>query len=313
MDQLRDLGGQRPLCLPRGRVLFSPLDERRDLVARLQREELQVAGDVAVIGVHPELVELVRRRQGRVEPDRPALRLAELRPRCRRDERRHETVCLAGLDATDQVDPRRDISPLVAAAHLDGACFLPVEVQEIVGLQQHVAELGVRNPRVEPRLDRLLLHHHVDGEVLADVAQEVDEGERHLLVRQPVGVVAHQRPDFLGVEVQEALHLIALPLEVLPDLLAGEQRALAALAAGIPDEAGAATHQHDRLVAGELEVPQQHQRHQVAELQAGRGRVEAAVHGAPPFGEVAPDVLCGVGDEPAPLQLGEEIGHGAES
>ena len=149
--------------------------------------------------------------------------------------------------------------------------------------------------------------------MLADVAQEVDEGERRLLVRQPVGVVAHQRPDFLGVEVQEALHLIALPLEVLPDLLAREQGALAALAARVADQAGAAAHQDDRLVPGELEVPQQHQRHQVAELQAGRGRVEAAVHGAPPFGEVAPQVLRGVGDEPAPLELGEEIGHGAES
>src|SRR2546430_8462428 len=59
-------------------------------VARLQREELQVALHVAVIGVHPELIELVRRRQGRVEPDRPVLRLAELHPRCRRDERRHK-------------------------------------------------------------------------------------------------------------------------------------------------------------------------------------------------------------------------------
>src|SRR2546422_5412426 len=49
---------------------------------------------VAVIGVHPELIELVRRRQGRVEPDRPVLRLAELQPRCRRDERDRKSTRL---------------------------------------------------------------------------------------------------------------------------------------------------------------------------------------------------------------------------
>src|SRR5438876_429538 len=81
----------------------------------------------------------------------------------------------------------------------------------------------------------------------------------------------------------------------------------------ISDQACAAAHQHDVLVAGELEVPQQHDRHEIAELQAGCGRIEAAVHRAALRAEVRRDFLRGVVDEPAPLELGEEVRHGAES
>src|SRR2546430_14392410 len=73
------------------------------------------------------------------------------------------------------------------------------------------------------------------------------------------------------------------------------------------------SHQHDGLVAGELEVPQQHDRHEIAELQAGCGRIEAAVHRAALRAEVRRDFLCGVVDETAPLELREEVRHGAES
>src|SRR2546430_4295130 len=59
------------------------------------------------------------------------------------------------------------------------------------------------------------------------------------------------------------------------------------------------SHQHDGLVAGELEVPQQHDRHEIAELQAGCGRIEAAVHRAALRAEVRRDFLCGVVDETA--------------
>src|SRR5439155_60092 len=116
-----------------------------------------------------------------------------------------------------------------------------------------------------------------------------------------------------SVEVEEPRHLVALALQVLADLLLREQRSLAALAARIADQAGAAAHQHDGLVAGELEVPQQHDRHEIAELQAGRGRIEPAVHRAALRAEVRRDFLRGVVDEPAPLEVSEEVRHGAES
>ena len=144
--------------------------------------------------------------------------------------------------------------------------------------------------------------------MLADVAQEIDEP----LLDQPLGVVHHLRRRGAGIEVEETLHLIALPLQVFPDLLTGEERALAALAARVADQPRAAAHQDDGLVPVELEMPEQHQRHQVAELQAGCGGIEPAVHRAP-LREVALEVLRSVVHEAAPPELREEIRHGAES
>src|SRR5712691_418564 len=60
-------------------------------------------------------------------------------------------------------------------------------------------------------------------------------------------------------------------------------------------------------------VPQPHDRHEIAELQAGCGRIEPAVHRAALRAEVRRDFLRGVVDETAPLELREEVRHGAES
>src|SRR5205814_968005 len=130
---------------------------------------------------------------------------------------------------------RGDVAPLVTASHLDGAAPVAEQVQEVVRLQQHVAEFGVGNARVEPRFHRLLLQHDVHAEVLSHIAQEVDEG----LLDEPIGVVEDEGLR-RSVEVEEPRHLVALALQMLADLLLREQRPLAALAARIADQAGAA-------------------------------------------------------------------------
>ena len=145
--------------------------------------------------------------------------------------------------------------------------------------------------------------------MLADVAQKVDEA----LFDEPVGVVDHQRARVPRVEVEEPLHLVAHALQVLADLFFRQQRALGALAGGIADEAGAAAHHDDGPVAGALQLQQQHDRHEVAELQAGRRRIEAAVRADRSLGEVGLEAGRRVVDEAPPLQFGEEVGHGSES
>src|ERR1700694_3575508 len=142
----RDLRGAR-----RG-VLAVACDELVDFRFRLQCEELQVLLDVAIIHVDPELVELVRRRERGIEVDRPGLALPELLPRGHRDERRDQAVRLAVLDAPDQLYARGDVPPLAAPADWQRALPLAEQVQEIVRLEQHVTELGVRESGVEPRL-----------------------------------------------------------------------------------------------------------------------------------------------------------------
>src|SRR6266702_3788518 len=107
--------------------------------------------------------------------------------------------------------------------------------------------------------------------------------------------------------------MVALAASVFPDLLLGKQGSLALLTAGIANHTGAPAHQHDRPVAGQLKMPQQHQRHQVSDLEAGRGGVEAAVQRAATRSEVRREVARGVVDEAPPLELRKEVRHGAES
>ena len=66
-------------------------------------------------------------------------------------------------------------------------------------------------------------------------------------------------------------------LEVLLDLLLGEELPLLGLAAGIADEAGAPADERDGGVAEALQARQGHDRQHGAHVQAGRGRIEADI------------------------------------
>ena len=80
----------------------------------------------------------------------------------------------AAVGAADQLDAAGDVAPLVAAAELQRHAVVAVEVEEVHRLQQHVAELGVADPGLEPAAHDVAGQHPVHREVLADVAQEVD-------------------------------------------------------------------------------------------------------------------------------------------
>ena len=86
---------------------------------------------------------------------------------------------LHALGPVDEVGAAREVAPLVAAAGLQHAAVLAVELEEVEALQDLVAELGVADAGVgvEARRDRILLEHRADAVVLADVAQEVDRAE----------------------------------------------------------------------------------------------------------------------------------------
>ena len=115
-----------------------------------------------------------------VEPERSALRLAELGPVGLRQQRRRERVHRRLLDPVDEVEPGRQVAPLVAAAELQGAAVAAEQLEEVQALQELVAELGVGDALlgVQPGRDGVLGDHLVDAEVLADVPQEVDRRHR---------------------------------------------------------------------------------------------------------------------------------------
>src|SRR5437773_2574882 len=80
VDALRDVAGEGALCLARRRVRLELGEHRVDLRARQEGEELQGALRVAVVRIEPELVELLDRFAGWIEPVVSASRLPAFYP-----------------------------------------------------------------------------------------------------------------------------------------------------------------------------------------------------------------------------------------
>jgi hypothetical protein len=180
-----------------------------------------------------------------------------------------------------------------------------VEVLEVGRLDEHVAELGERQPALESHLDRILREHVRDREVLAHVAQEVEQRDR----LQPAQVVLHAR-GVRPVEVEEVLELESHRRRVRLDHVRGLQVALAGPAGRIADHPGAAAHERDRAPAVALEVDQPEDRHEVADVQPRAGGIEAVVGGDLALGgEPGLEAIRRGVKHPAPAELGQEAGR----
>ena len=237
-----------------------------------QGEDLDVAFGVVVAHVEPELVELVGRRIARIEPHVAALGLAELGAVGLRDERAGDRIGFGAQLAADQLGAGGDVAPLVGSAQLHLAAVFLVEVHEIETLHQLVGEFGERHAvalAVETFLDRILGHHVVDRDQLADVTDEVEEADP----LHPVVVVDHQcGVGGVGVEVDEFGQLPLDRLLIAAQRLLVEQVALLRLARRIADHARCAADQCDGTVAAHLEMFENHHSHQMSDMQrVGRG------------------------------------------
>ncbi len=141
-------------------------------------------------------------------------------------------------------------------------------------------------------------------EMLPGIPEEIDEAQ----LSQPGRVVEGAR----GVgarKVQELLQLDPLLFRVRIDVVRRQERALGALATRISYQAGAAAHQNDRGPSVPLEMSQQHDGDEVADLQTWCGRVEADVPGDRPAGEPGLERRGRIVQEPAPVEFVEECGH----
>ena len=118
-----------------------PLVHLIDLFKRKEGQHTDALKDVGVPDVSPVLVELVRSRLLRIEPDCPARRLAHLlalgvQKQCDG----HRMSILAEL-SSDQLGTCQHVGPLVIAAELEVAAVILEQFVEIVCLHQHVVEL----------------------------------------------------------------------------------------------------------------------------------------------------------------------------
>ncbi len=152
-------------------------------------ENLDVFFGVGVADVQPELIELIGRRVAAVEPDVAALGLAEFAAVGLGDQRAGQGKRLAPFGAANELGAGGDVAPLVRAAELQAAVFVAIEIEIIVALKELIGELGEAHALLRFAAQALfhgvLGHHVVDGDVLADVADEVQEA----IVLHPVVVV----------------------------------------------------------------------------------------------------------------------------
>ena len=165
---------------------------------RKQRKHADEAGRIGIGGVEEELVELVGRGQGRVEPNGASFGFAVFGAVGFGDELTGQSVRFAGFwlrvagcwllvfsrtnnqrrgtsnllprEAADEFGTSGDVAPLVAGPHLQGAIQRAGEVHKVVALQQLVAKLGVANAAAvaflapaDAALNRVLGHHVVHG------------------------------------------------------------------------------------------------------------------------------------------------------
>ncbi len=181
----------------------------------------------------------------------------------------------AFFEPSPEVDAGDDVAPLVRAARLHPATVAPVQLHEIVGLQDHVIEFekAQRLIAVEAQLHAVHRQHAIDRHVPADLAQE-----RHIFQTvEPVGVVDHDRIGRPAPERDEPLEHAEQALLVAFDLCGREQLAHLVLARRIADLRRAAAHHHDRLVARLLEPAKRHDLHQVADMETWSRAVESDI------------------------------------
>ena len=166
-----------------------------------------------------------------------------------------------------QLAAHQQIEFLVGAAQLD------------VGLQRHRV-IALRNGIQQLMHRNRLLFHEALVEVLAlqhlrdrELRRQPDEAFVAQLV-EPLAVEAHL--GFVPIENLEDLRLIGLG--VLIDLLARQRRPRGRAPRRVADQPGEIADKEDDRVAHVLKVFQLAHEHGVAQVQVGRGRVEAGLH-----------------------------------
>ena len=167
--------------------------------------------------------------------------------------------------------PHQQIEFLVRAAHFDVA----FERHRIVSLGQRIQQLVHRNRHAfRVALGEIVALQDARHGVFRAQPDHVFEAQ----LVQPFAVEADL--GFFRIENLEDLRLVGLGVGL--DLLARQRRTRGVAAGGIADHGRAVADQEDDGVAEILEVLHLAQQHGVAEMQIGRGGVEAGLHAQRP-------------------------------
>ena len=156
---------------------------------------------------------------------------------------------------------------MVASAKLQAAAVFAIEVQEVVTLKQLIGELGERHAMVgisgKAFLHRILCHHIVDSDVLADVANEVEES----IALHPIVVVhQHSRIGGIAVEIKKLGKLSLDALLIVAQGVLVDEHTFLALHRRVANHARGAADKGDWAVARTLQVAKHHHAHQVTDM-----------------------------------------------
>ena len=273
MDELGDLVGENLL----GFVDLAVLERTQttNLVHRQEGQQTEALFDVLIVNIAPVLVEVVRAGLRRIEPKCALLGLAHFTTVMGQQQLEGAGKRIFTLLAADEIRAAQHVAPLVVAAHLQTAAVVLEQLEEVVGLHEHVGELeeGKSVFGCHACFIAVGSQHFVDGEHGADVAHELDEVQ----VAQPVAVVDDNRLA-LG-KIEEAAHLLFNLRNVVVDGFNGHHLAHIGLSGRVANHRGAAAHQRNRTVSRTLHVRHRHDWDVVTDVQGIGGRVEADVEG----------------------------------
>jgi hypothetical protein len=174
-----------------------------------------------------------------VEPHVAAFTLAELAAVSLGHQRRGEGKGFAARLAPDEFGAGRDVAPLVGAAHLEPHALGLIEVVKVVPLEQLVRKFGERKAGFESLFHAVLSHHVVHRQVLAGLAQELQETD----VLEPVVVVDQFGRVGTAAEVEKLFELLADAGLIAEQYVFGKELSFGRLARRVADHAGGAAHQ----------------------------------------------------------------------
>jgi len=244
-----------------------------DLLHRQERKQGQETFQIRVFHVDPVLVILIGRGELGIEPDRPFFGLSHLLTVRRRDQRERHAESRFSLYPPNQVNTGHHVPPLVISPHLQATTVILKKMQEIIGLQKHVVELDEIETLFQTDPVTLGGEHAVDAEVSSDIAKELDIIEP----REPIGIIEHDGLPLVEIQISRELYLKAARIAI--DLVVGENLPHLRLSRRISDQSGPSSDQGNRPVAVPLHMGQRHDRHQRADMQTRRRRIETDIAG----------------------------------
>jgi hypothetical protein len=158
---------------------------------------------------------------------------------------------------------------------------------------------------VETGAHRVLGQHLIDGDVLADVAKEVEQRD----VRRPRRVVDQRGGIAAALEVEQTFQLWLDAFKIALERLAIEQVALLGTPSWIADHTGRATSQREWAVSGHLKSTQAELPHEVAHVEGVCGWIEADIHPDRSRDETVgkSHEVGAVVDEATGLEVGEQV------